>query len=304
MIHCHRWREIEISSPADLDGSRKVFPVLRKVAVSTWSHALSKITIVDAPLLCEASIAANYTTWRDVRLPWVQLTSLSLETFDALASCLFILRHCPKLHTLKYRAVQAPSTLILDPPITLESLNSLEVYNSCCIIPHLTLPALHQLTLSMEIASAIDPLRALLSRSSFQLQQLTIILLKNDRTKSDELKLLHQLFPTVTDLKLEIRAVTGLHRIIGSLSSLETLPLVKNLTIDAVRVRDEYDSLLEVLRTQCSPDAGTQTLERFGLILCPQTDPGSPSASTPLPKSAAAQFGALAKSGLTCHISL
>ncbi|KAJ7479753.1 hypothetical protein FB451DRAFT_1365468 [Mycena latifolia] len=300
LIHCRRWREIEIPSQANLHAPRETFPILRKVALSRWAGT-RRVTIIDAPMLHEASIMAANAGSLDMQLPWTQLTSLTLETLTFFPECLPILSSCSKLQTFKYRC-QHPNnngvTTYREPHLMFESLQSLEINDhSSPIISHLTLPHLRHLTLPGEI-SLLHLVEALSSRSSFQLQQLTIGMDKYTNPRPQLLQAFFRLCPTVAELTLIMHGMRELCELVGSLASSDTLPLMKTLVIDALRVHDDYDSLLDVLR------ARTETLKTFDLTLRPHKGPKSPSASSPFPEAAMAQFRALITAGLEVRIDL
>ncbi|KAJ7874462.1 hypothetical protein B0H13DRAFT_2057633 [Mycena leptocephala] len=299
LSHHLRWREIELSSRTDIETADVEFPILRKVTLMVSETSTGHIfRIQNAPMLHEAFIRTLTDEDPGVQLPWAQLTKLIFETFGSPPICLRILRQCSDLLLhLTYRSF-APFTLPIfyHTQLTLNNLNSLEIeFIGSSIVPHLTLPRLRELTLSGTIASAIEPFRALFSRSCCSLQRLSIIV-DHDKTKPESLLLFFQLVPTVVTLTLELRNL-ALHQAIDVLFSTGVLPVLKALTIDARRVRDEYDSLLDVLRSRRE----NNTLQAFSLTLRPRTGQQLPS---PFPELAMAQFRDLAHGGLQSCIQL
>ncbi|KAJ7479704.1 hypothetical protein FB451DRAFT_1239641 [Mycena latifolia] len=311
LIHRHRWEEIEISSCANLVASQETFPILRKVTLlSSDLTAPRTITILDAPILREALITLNPSEDAfhgfDVQLPWGQLTSLTLETLH-FVECLPILSQCFELGTLKYSSIfpmhdEESTDTFRQSHVMLPSLHTLTVEHHSPLT-YLTLPGLRQLTWSGTIAPAVEPFRALLSRSHCPLRQLTIVRAFR-RTRPEELRRFYQSFPTVTSLTLAAIGFAELHQNVDSLSSSDILPLMQNLTIDAVRGRDNYDSLFDVLCTRRSPSSGAEILKTFTLTLRPHNDDQAPAASSPLPQPVMAQFLDLAMQGLEIRIGL
>ncbi|KAJ7479766.1 hypothetical protein FB451DRAFT_1086331, partial [Mycena latifolia] len=229
LLHCPRWEEIQVSSCANLAGSQKSFPILRKVKFQSHNlEAPPTITILDAPILREAAITLNTSDTPfhgfDVQLPWGQLTSLTLQTFEFVAECLPILSQCSELRTLIHHTIYPAdddTATFRQPHVELSSLQSLHV-GRYPIVTHLTLPGLRQLTWLGTLAPAIEPFRALVSRSHCQLQQLTIVLYSfHNKTQTEELQRFYQLFPTITSLKLRGAA---LHNSVDSLFSSDVLP--------------------------------------------------------------------------------
>ncbi|KAJ6557901.1 hypothetical protein B0H19DRAFT_1148936 [Mycena capillaripes] len=300
--HHSRWGEIELSSRGDLDAGDKHFPVLRKVKLTGWGEHPHSVRIHNAPMLHEATISA--TPAFDVQVPWAQLTRLRFETFELAAECLPLLSQCSDLlGHLTHRAIVSQDVFdtFNDPHLTLNGLESLEItFVGSSIVPHLTLPRLRELTLSGYLTRAIEPFRALLSRSHCSLQRLSIVMRKyDDAVKPDTLVLFFHLVPTVTNLRLVIQR-SAVHQFITALSSPSILPAMDTLTIDAERVRDEYGALLDVLRSRRANDI----LKTFALTLRPHEDRESPSSSSPLPESAMTQFRDLAQRGLKSRVQL
>ncbi|KAJ7276631.1 hypothetical protein C8J57DRAFT_1466121 [Mycena rebaudengoi] len=171
LVHHHRLLEISVSSEGNLEALNKTLPILRKV---TFHHRGSsgKVNIQDAPMLREAHFGFINDDI-DIQIPWAQLTHLTLKTFKFPAACLPMLSQCSKhlshlTHDtrLRHHDGTQPATFRL-PHITLEHLDSLSAtFTGSSLVPHLTLPRLRQLSLSKKIKSAIEPIRALLSRSS------------------------------------------------------------------------------------------------------------------------------------------
>ncbi|KAJ7689735.1 hypothetical protein B0H17DRAFT_1202185 [Mycena rosella] len=167
-------------------------------------------------------------------------------------------------------------------PLTLGSLQSLDVH-----------------------ATALEPFRALLDRSSCQLQQLTVGLDLYEKTKYDDLLSIFRLVPTVTDLKLITHGGLAEPRhTVGSLSPADVLPSLEHLAIDTIRMRDGYEALLSVLRTRRNPNSGHAVLETFSLTLLPHRDPEGLLSSDPFPEPVMAQFRDLAVGGLQIKIRL
>ncbi|KAJ6589331.1 hypothetical protein B0H19DRAFT_1226883 [Mycena capillaripes] len=184
------------------------------------------------------------------------------------------------------------------PHLILNGLDSLEVgFTGSSIVPHLTLPYLRELILSGYLDRAIEQCRALVSRSHCSLQRLSIRMLWE--VKPETLVLYFHLVPTVTILKLVIQQ-TAVHQFVTALSSPSTLPAMEPLTIVAERIRDDYDALLDVLRSR----RANGTLKAFTITLRPHAGPESPSGYAPLPESAMTQFRDLAHGGLKNCVQL
>ncbi|KAJ7276624.1 hypothetical protein C8J57DRAFT_193826 [Mycena rebaudengoi] len=306
LVHHHRLLEISVTSEGNLEASDKALPILRKVTFYHWGRAVSRaVNIGDAPMLQEAHLRfTNPITDIDIQIPWAQLTRLTLETFDFPAVCLPMLSQCSELlshltHNSILHDEVLQNTFSL-PHITLEHLDSLSAaFIGPSLVPHLTLPRLRQLSLSRKINSAIEPIRALLSRSSCELQKLSIDVTKVKRPRLEELLLFFELVPSVTDLRFTSPEI---YLIIGPLSSTAILPLLQYLTIQAERVGpgDNYDVLLALLRSRIA----NGTLKSFDLILRPHSNPQSPSDSSPFPEIVMAQFRDLANAGLKIRIRL
>ncbi|KAJ6456261.1 hypothetical protein C8R47DRAFT_1227904 [Mycena vitilis] len=189
-----------------------------------------------------------------------------------------------------------------EPHLTLDSVESLDVaYLGSSIVPHLTLPHLQRLTLSGDITVAIEPFKALFSRSNCSVQQL-IVITDNymGKVKPSTLLSLFQLGSAITDLTLHLQD-TAVHRVITSLSLPTTLPALARLAIDAYRERDDYDVLLDVLRAR----RVNGTLKTFSLTLRETRDDQSLKGPSPQPlQTALAGLRSLADGGLQCRIVL
>ncbi|KAJ7659323.1 hypothetical protein DFH06DRAFT_1472688 [Mycena polygramma] len=304
--HHRRWRELELSSKASshgavvIDGTDKDFPLLRKVTLKSWDDvSWGGVIIQNAPILHEASVAIGAGT-SGARLPWAQLIRLCLFTHNSAAECLPILSQCSDLllRLAQDTFLPRPATdLYNQPHLTLNSLQSLEV-NSTALVPHLTLPCLRRLTLSDGyVPGDIGPFQALFSRSNCSLLQLTV-LVADHKFRPLTLLPLFQLVPTITHLRLNFK-FAAVHQVMASLSLPSTLPSLATLTILAYRVRDDYDELLDVLRSRRAND----TLQSFSLTLLPYKGAMSPEETTgPLPQTALGHFQDLANAGLKCRI--
>ncbi|KAJ6472307.1 hypothetical protein C8R47DRAFT_1221811 [Mycena vitilis] len=305
LIHHRRWRELELSSIGSchgavvIDGTDKEFPLLRKVTFKSWQDvSWGGIKIQNAPMLHEASVSIRTGT-PDMRLPWAQLTRLSLSIPASAAECLPILSQCSDLllRLTQETVLPRPATVLLDQPhLTLNSLDLLEV-NSTAIVPHLTLPRLRKLNLSNGyVPGDIRPFQALFSRSNCSLQQLMVVV--DDKYRSHTLLPLLQLVPTITHLSLNFRYDTVFHQIIPCLSSPSILPSLSSLVIVAYRLRDDFGDLLDVLRSR----RVNNTLRSFSLFLYPDSSAATPEGTSPLPQTALTGFQALANGGLQCRI--
>ncbi|KAF7336943.1 hypothetical protein MVEN_02130700 [Mycena venus] len=302
LIHHCRWRELKLSSHADMDAGSREFPILNKITFADPSRGPRVLKIRNAPALDEVSITMANSGAFDVELPWSQLKTIRLKTFTDAWDCLQMLNQCSDLLLLAHRAIVWQNVIetFSHPHITLSNLESLEVeYKGSSIVPHLTLPRLRYLTLSGRIASAIEPFRALLSRSSCSLQYLSIVITKYDNTKPYALYQIFQLVPTVTTLVLDLEGRRRpLHRIIEALSSADVLPTMHTLIIAAERRVDDYDYLLNILRLRCE----NGTLRTFTLTFHPSGSASGP--TPPFPELAMAHFCDLANSGLKICICL
>jgi hypothetical protein len=98
------------------------------------------------------------------------------------------------------------------------------------------------------------------------LQHLSITFHEKEKPALTEIQLLLQTVPTITDLELTLPAHVDLTKIVGCFSSADTLPLMANLVVDAVRVSD-YIALLRVLCARRT--GGPLTLNSFMLSLRP-----------------------------------
>ncbi|KAF7334600.1 F-box domain-containing protein [Mycena venus] len=303
LVHHHRWSEVEVLSFVNIDARDREFPVLRKVRLSHRDEPRHTIRILNAPALREACITTVSNTQCDVQLPWAQLSHLRFSTHGLLAACLPILSHCSDLlvHLTHSSALiqPIPETMFDNPHLTLPTLESLDVtLLGPSIIPHLTLPRLQHLTVSGHIPSAIEPLRALFSRSFCSLQSLHL-------TVAHELLVdLFQLVPTVVTLALQVYP-PALPEVVQALSSTDILPAMHTLAIDVGRARDEYDSLIEVLRSR----RGNDTLKVSTLNIRPHgrqhnRPPGMPADFSPLPVMTIARFRDLEKCGLKIRIEM
>ncbi|KAJ7126351.1 hypothetical protein C8R44DRAFT_734223 [Mycena epipterygia] len=300
LIHRHRWKEITISSEANLV-SHERFPMLTKVVLCR--RIGGTVAIQNALALREVSFRTVPTFV--VLLPWAQLTTLMVETFNLASDASPMLIRCSKLLHLTHKGVAHhngyPTNLH-----ALPSLQSLEVgVHSLGIMHCLTLPCLRHLTLTRTLVrSALRPVPQLLSRSACTLQSLSIFFHEHENSNPQELQFfVFQVAPNVVDLTLVIPATVQLHWVMGALHPADILPLMERLVIDVVRVQDDYDTLLRVLRYRCS-DSGSVTLESFQLTLRHYAHPDAPSASRPLPEISIAQFRDLAMSGLKTRIQL
>ncbi|KAJ7457294.1 hypothetical protein B0H11DRAFT_2243559 [Mycena galericulata] len=203
-------------------------------------------------------------------------------------------------HTGGIQQMIAAGAAISQPHITLESLESLAVHDSG-ILPHLTLPGLRHLILTVNIfwtSLQTSKVSRLLSRSLAHLERLSITFQENGQTNLTEIQLLLQSVPTVTDFAITLPTNVELSRVVGCFSSADTLPAVENLSIDAVRVwKNGYDSLLHFLRARRSKVSKRPiTLKSFKLSLRPL--------SGPIAEVVMAQFHDLARDGLSTCIWL
>ncbi|KAJ6570808.1 hypothetical protein DFH09DRAFT_1462705 [Mycena vulgaris] len=284
LIHCHRWREITISSGVKLAAPHTHFPILRNVTL-------------------RRHIGGDVPTFL-VQLPWARLTTLTVETFGHASECFPMLTDCSGLLHLTHTAVADRHNLSIFqyPHVTLDSLQSLNIgARSSGLMAHLTLPRLRQLTLNGKFGKARSPVQALLSRSSCPLQRLSIIFDEGQDSTPESLQFFLPAVPTVTHLALTIPVSPQLRHAISPLASTDILPLMENLSIDVVRVRDHYDSLLDVLRGHGRRSGGAN-LKAFSLLLRPDAHPDSPSASSPLSENVMTQFRHLVAGGLQIHI--
>ncbi|KAJ7207686.1 hypothetical protein C8J57DRAFT_1403219 [Mycena rebaudengoi] len=305
LIHCHQWQKITLSGRVTLDVPNLYFPLLRKVTLGTHLRGISgTIRIQNAPLLCDATTLVPDTHY-NVQLPLAQLTSLAVQTSGSSADCLPMLRQCSDhllhlSHTGDAQQMTAASAAISQPHITLESLESLAVRGSG-IMPHLTLPGLRHLILTVKFWTSLETSQVsrLLSRSLAHLERLSIKFEENGQPNLTEIQLLFQSVPTVTDFAITLPTDVELSRVVGCFSSADTLPAMENLTIDAVRVWDKngYDSLLRFLRARRSQTSRRPaTLKSFELSLWPL--------SGPIAEVAMAQLHDLARDGLSTRIWL
>jgi hypothetical protein len=179
--------------------------------------------------------------------------------------------------------------------ITLQSLQWLELHGTS-IVFHLTLPSLRRLTVTGEFRTSEErfSIQHLLSRSSAVLQHLSITFHEKGKPALTEIQLLLQTVPTITDLELTLPAHVDLTKIVRRFSPADTLPLMANLVVDAVRVSD-YITLLRVLCARRT--GGPVALNSFMLSL-------RPAVLVPIPEVAMAQFHDLAVGGLKIHIQL
>jgi hypothetical protein len=203
-------------------------------------------------------------------------------------------------HTGGAQQMTAAGAAISQPHITLESLESLAVRGSG-IMPHLTLPGLRHLILTVKFWTSLETSQVsrLLSRSLAHLERLSIKFEENGQPNLTEIQLLFQSVPTVTDFAITLPTDVELSRVVGCFSSADTLPAMENLTIDAVRVWDKngYDSLLRFLRARRSKASRRPTtLKSFELSLWPL--------SGPIAEVAMAQLHDLARDGLSTRIWL
>ncbi|KAJ7181611.1 hypothetical protein C8R43DRAFT_969644 [Mycena crocata] len=295
LARSHRWQEITLSSPVNIDAANRHFPLLRKVSLSR--DVGGTVIIHNAPVLRQASVGT--TPCFDVHLPWDQLTTLMVNSFSS-PECLQLLSSCARslLH-LTHRAVIDRSEFAdaySQPHIILDSLRSLEIsFRGRDLVSHLTLPRLRQLQISGKGCTPTERVRveALLARSSCQLRCLRIIF--DEKPDPAQLQYFLRGVPTVTDLQLMFPA---LDHFIEIISREDILPAMETLFIDAVRVHDDYESLLRMLHSR------TRTLKSFELSLRPHLHPDSPSASRPLPEITMVQFRGLVKDGLKCRLGM
>ncbi|KAJ6562611.1 hypothetical protein B0H19DRAFT_1375644 [Mycena capillaripes] len=309
LIHCHRWQEITLGGNVSLNVPRSHFPILRKVTLGR--DISGTIVIQNAPVLEEAStrIVPN-SYYYDVRLPWAQLTTLTILTFGPLLGPAVesMLHHCSEnlLHLIHRVGVDHwnRGAAFNHPHMTLKSLESLNVHCGSDILPHLTLPRIRRLTLDCRFhgcrfhgSIGRIQVQALLSRSSSSLHYLSIIFDEKERPNLTEIQLLLQSVPTVADLTLVLPHVE-LPKVVELLFC--TLPLMETLAIDAVPVWDSYDSLLTLLRTLRSQASGPPSLKSFDLILRPHAHPDA--FTGPIPEISMAQFRELAMGGLKIRI--
>ncbi|KAK7018410.1 hypothetical protein R3P38DRAFT_2982623 [Favolaschia claudopus] len=271
MTHHDRWCEVTLESDAAItepEARGKVFSNLRVLELTDWSQDPHTVVIENAPVLKEVHFTVFSIENMNLRLPFAQIEKIGFQTFDNAATCVPILLQCTNLVHIdtKTLVVQTMTDLFLDPHVTLDSVESLNInYIGSTIVPHVTLPALRQLTLSEEVDTAVGPFRALSARSGCSLQELTIIVDQhNYKMRSLHLTQFFEVFPSVTTLRLDFRD-HALYRFINALSSADILPSMHTLTIDSVRERDDYDILLDILRAR-SP-AGNGTLVNLTLLL-------------------------------------
>ncbi|KAF8189156.1 hypothetical protein K438DRAFT_2019084 [Mycena galopus ATCC 62051] len=303
LIHCHRWREITLSGRVTLDVPTLHFPLLRKLTLG--KHISRTITIQNAPVLCQMSTRLVPDPYYNVQLPWAQMTSLSVTTFQSPADCLHMLRPCSRrlLHFAHRHGIPHMSSGFHSSHITLEALESLDVRGPG-IMPHLTLPRLRHLILMADFQTAAQRhiIRSLLGRSACALQRLSITFLETEYLNHAELHLSLQSVPTVTDLTLVLPAHVELSKLVACLSSRDTLPLLENLAIDA----KPYDPRHGFLTSSNVSGAGPPpaVLKSFELSLRPHGNAEVQSPPGPLPEVAMVQFRALAAGGLKTRIRL
>ncbi|KAF7364616.1 hypothetical protein MVEN_00330800 [Mycena venus] len=184
-----------------------------------------------------------------------------------------------------------------NPHLTLNCLESLETnFIGSSIVPHLTLPRLQTLTLSGRLAPAVESFRALLSRSHFSLQTLSLDT-ENATVKPETFVLFFELFPAVTALRLVVRT-SALREFVMALFSPNTLLAMHTLTVSIERMREDYDALLDVLRAR----RANGTLKSF--VLTVDADRDVRAGSIAFPKTAMAQFRDLAQGGLQVRLQL
>ncbi|KAJ7659302.1 hypothetical protein DFH06DRAFT_1472678 [Mycena polygramma] len=240
----------------------------------------------NAPMLREVWITIPRAVF-DIRLPFAQLTRLKVSTFASAADCVPILRQCSdRLEHLVHEAhlLDTVTDTFNQPHRTLNGVYSLDVrYLGSSIVPYVTLPRLRQLTLAADFPAALEPFQALFSRSNCSLRQLTVA---EDSNYDDKL------VPAITDLTFHLQ-FTPVHRVITSLSLSSTLPALATLTIDAYRIRDDYDDLLDILRSR----RANGTLKSFSLTLH-ETWAGQSLKGISLPQTVLAGFRDLADGGL------
>ncbi|KAJ7438112.1 hypothetical protein B0H11DRAFT_595074 [Mycena galericulata] len=194
LIHCHQWQEITLSGTVTLDVPNLHFPLLRKVTLGTHPRGISgTIRIQSAPLLCDATTLVPNTHY-NAQLPLAQLTSLAVQRSGSPADCLPMLRQCSDhllhlSHTGGIQQMIAAGAAISQPHITLESLESLAVHDSG-ILPHLTLPGLRHLILTVDIFwTSLETYKVsrLFSRSLAHLERLSITFQENGQPNLTEI---------------------------------------------------------------------------------------------------------------------
>ncbi|KAJ6628000.1 hypothetical protein B0H10DRAFT_1993220 [Mycena sp. CBHHK59/15] len=270
MRYCHQWQDVRLQLPQQLDMLGRVFPALRKLSLAGRRDASGEAIIIrDAPLLREVRLITHL----NVELPWEQLTTLELLP-STLEQGFTILKRCSKLVHLTYTwrgggGVRGASD-------TAYAAN----------LPALTLPFLQTLN-SSSVPESLEPL---IARSSCTLQRLSVWVL-------GEIDYLSwRCFEAVVDLELNT---------LPPFLPTDVLPQLRNLRICDATDRDDWEPILDLLRSRRKTVLSRATLESFELSLL--THSGLISQRRELSRrflddSTMSQFRSLAEAGLKVRI--
>jgi hypothetical protein len=285
--YCAQWQDVRFDLPMSthLRLNMSAFPRLERLALSCPMQGPRPGTTVpivfrDAPLLRDVEISD--LLYDQVDLPLEQLTTFHFNTSLDATQTIAILQRCSNLLHLSCRSNVMPL------PIELHSLRTLEIRSSR-ILANLTVPRLERLHIHLmlvEMETETDTLLSLLSRSSCDLQFLSLKIYHATTVQFRRLfgavnSVLH-LRLTILDSKFE--ALQGAD---------DMLPRLKHLEIRAgsrIAGADHFLPLLDMLwrRTHTG-------LESFELSLY------KPSTFT-LPAAVMTEFRALAEAGLQLRV--
>ncbi|KAJ6533165.1 hypothetical protein B0H19DRAFT_447765 [Mycena capillaripes] len=180
MLHSHRWQDVKFMLPrtsfGDLNLRDTFLPILRSISlrIAQWTSDdtnMDTVMIQNAPALCEVELCMFPIK---AEMPWLQMTTITLQQDIDFMECITMLRRCLKLRNLTVRTT-GPAASHTD-TLTLDSLESLTCnFGVATILEHLTLPHLKQLTVTetREIGD-VTSLTAFVRRSECALKYFSI----------------------------------------------------------------------------------------------------------------------------------
>ncbi|KAK7018474.1 hypothetical protein R3P38DRAFT_3200845 [Favolaschia claudopus] len=168
------WQSFQLALAATLPTIEGEFPLLRYLDIELGCEAPREIQFLDAPMLRSVVLDGLAVEWV-TRLPWTQLTTLSLHDI-AFEDCVPVL---PKATNLLDCRLDMSEDLISSKasPIVLPCLKSLKAEADDYIegfLASFTLPALSSLTVCHELLGldAVPSLKSFVARSGCNLQHL------------------------------------------------------------------------------------------------------------------------------------
>ncbi|KAJ7921446.1 hypothetical protein B0H13DRAFT_2655962 [Mycena leptocephala] len=289
--YCAQWQDVHFHLPmsAHLQLNMSAFPRLKRLALigpmRRQPCMMVPLVFRDAPLLRDVELS-NLLWNVQVDLPFEQLTTFHFNTFLNATQIIAILRRCSNLLHLSCGSDVSPVS------VELHSLRTLEIHNFE-ILADLTVPRLERLyihCLLVDVEAETDTLQSLLSRSSCDLQFLSVTMYRLTPAQSQRFfrvvnSIVHLLLTIMdSESRREIQVLHG---------AKDVLPRLKHLEIrdGSSIVSADHRPLLDMLwwrRTHTG-------LESFELSLF------EPSTFI-LPATVMTDFRALAEAGLQLRV--